>query len=334
MKKQQKIPNSSQRKTVGESNKKEQLVNQNKIGEKSIKLIKDERNNRRQSEAPAALKNKLKEDEREGRKNYKQEKEKKEHKRNIEEEIRKTKDIRDNPKAKEKLNKKKEEENEYEDDFEDYESDFEEDLDENEEAKNARLEEDKEEESILRKKLTGNNRINIIESERINRIKVDKEDINKEREFLHQKEIVETQEDRGFIEPKIETEKNNQEWFADYFKEVTGQNLHRRQVFTQTEGPELNAYSQTEFIENETVETQTGKYIKACNSQKSENRQNAGLARFVGEAGQLMIGLLQQSTSSNFEKISSVFSSRTLSLSLNSILTENSTGISKNLNVL
>jgi len=60
-------------------------------------------------------------------------------------------------------------------------------------------------------------------------------------------------------------------------------------VFTQTEGSELNAYSQTEFIEKETVGIQTGKYnIKATStSQKTEDRKNAGLARFVEEAGQV-----------------------------------------------
>uniref|UniRef100_A0A915M029 Uncharacterized protein n=1 Tax=Meloidogyne javanica TaxID=6303 RepID=A0A915M029_MELJA len=199
-----------------------------------------------------------------------------------------------------KLNKKKEEEIVYEDDFEDYESDFEEDMEENEETKDDRVEEEKEEESILRKKLTGNNRINVIENERI---KVDKEDINKEKELPVQKEIAVSQEVR-FVEEK---KKNDQEWFVDYFKEVTGQNLHRRQVFTQTEGSELNAYSQTEFIEKETVGIQTGKYNSkaASTSQKSEDRKNAGLARFVEEAGQLLICLLQQSTPSNLEKVSS-----------------------------
>nr|CAD2175423.1 unnamed protein product [Meloidogyne enterolobii] len=317
MKKQQKIPNtiSSQRKTV-ESKTKAQLINQNKTGEKSDKLIKDERNNRRKSsESSAALKDKLREDGKEERKNSKNGNEKKEHKKNNEEKIRKTTKIRDKPKVDEELNKKKEEEIVYEDDFEDYESDFEEDMEENEETKNDREEEEKEEESILRKKLTGNNRINIIDNERI---KVDKEDINKEREVLpDQREIAIPQEVNG---------KNDQEWFVDYFKEVTGQNLHRRQVFTQTEGSELNAYSQTEFIEKETVGIQTGKYNSkaASTSQKSEDRKNAGLARFVEEAGQLLIGLLQQTTPSNLEKVSSVFSSRRLNLSLNSIFTENS----------
>uniref|UniRef100_A0A915P2U2 WD_REPEATS_REGION domain-containing protein n=1 Tax=Meloidogyne floridensis TaxID=298350 RepID=A0A915P2U2_9BILA len=318
MKKQQKIPNtiSSQRKTV-ESKTKGQLINQNKTGEKSDKLSKDERNNRRKSsELSAAIKDKLREDGKEERKNSKKGNEKKEHKKNNEEKIRKTTKIRDKPKVDEELNKKKEEEIVYEDDFEDYESDFEEDMEENEETRDERVEE-KEEESILRKKLTGNNRINIIENERI---KVDKEDINKERELLDQKEII-PQEVR-FIE---ENGKNDQEWFVDYFKEVTGQNLHRRQVFTQTEGSELNAYSQTEFIEKETVGIQTGKYnIKATStSQKTEDRKNAGLARFVEEAGQLLIGLLQQTTPSNLEKVSSVFSFRRLNLSLNSIFTEN-----------
>ncbi|CAK5110425.1 unnamed protein product [Meloidogyne enterolobii] len=322
MKKQQKIPNntaSSQRKTV-ESKTKGQLINQNKTGEKSDKLSKDERNNRRKSsELSAAIKEKLREDGKEERKNSKKGNEKKEHKKNNEEKIRKTTKIRDKPKVDEELNKKKEEEIVYEDDFEDYESDFEEDMEENEEAKDDRVEEEKEEESILRKKLTGNNRINIIDNERI---KVDKEDINKEREVLpDQREIAIPQE--RFIE---ENGKNDQEWFVDYFKEVTGQNLHRRQVFTQTEGSELNAYSQTEFKEKETVGIQTGKYNSkaASNSQKSEDRKNAGLARFVEEAGQLLIGLLQQTTPSNLEKVSSVFSSRRLNLSLNSIFTESS----------
>jgi len=165
----------------------------------------------------------LREDGKEERKNSKKGNEKKEHKKNNEEKIRKTTKIRDKPKVDEELNKKKEEEIVYEDDFEDYESDFEVDMEENEETRDERVEE-KEEESILRKKLTGNNRINIIENERI---KVDKEDINKERELLDQKEII-PQEVR-FIE---ENGKNDQEWFVDYFKEVTGQNLHRRQVDT------------------------------------------------------------------------------------------------------
>jgi len=62
-------------------------------------------------------------------------------------------------------------------------------------------------------------------------------------------------------------------------------------VFTQTEGSELNAYSQTEFIETETVGIQTGKYNSkaASDSQKSNDRKNAGLARFVEEAGQVFI---------------------------------------------
>ncbi|CAK5077287.1 unnamed protein product [Meloidogyne enterolobii] len=334
MKKQQKIPNntvSSQRKAVVEPKAKGQLINQNKTGEKSDKLSKDERNNRRKSsELSAAIKEKLREDGKEERKNSKKGNEKKEHKKNNEEKNRKTTKIRDKPKVDEELNKKKEEEIVYEDDFEDYESDFEEDMEENEETKDDRVEEEKEEESILRKKLTGNNRINVIDNERI---KVNKEDINKEREVIpDQREIAIPQGDR-FIE---ENGKNDQKWFVDYFKEVTGQNEHRRQVFTQTEGSELNAYSQTEFIEKKTVGIQTGKYNSkaASTSQKSEDRKNAGLARFVEEAGQLLIGLLQQSTPSNLEKVSSVFSSRRLNLSLNSIFTENSGNKFKKSNII
>ena len=203
------------------------MESKTRSGEKHVKLLKDGRDNGKISESSGSLKKRLKEGEREERKNKKQESEKKEQKKNKEE--KRTTTIREKMKMKEESsNKKKEEESikidVYEDDFEDYESDFEEDLEEREEAKDVRLEEEKGEESILRKKLTRN-----IEDEGINR-SVDKEDI-KERTFVR----AISQEDREFSQRLIESRRkvqNNHEWFADYFKEVTGQNKYRKQVKT------------------------------------------------------------------------------------------------------
>ncbi|KAF7636952.1 hypothetical protein Mgra_00003692 [Meloidogyne graminicola] len=282
-----------------------------KTEEKNKKLIKDERDGKK-LELPVSLKNKSKE-KKEEQKIKKQEKEKKVNK----EKIKTTLNSREKSKSKEELFNKKGEESIYEDDFEDYESDFEEDLDENEESKDIRLDEIKEEESILRKKLTGINGTKIIENE--------KSEWNKEAFELQQKVLDVPQEDKKYIQEDIEPEKtkekNGGEWFADYFKEVTGQNKYRKQAFAQTEGSELNAYCQTDSVEKVEIGTQTKRY----SSNTLEAKQNNGLDLFIETAGQLIIGLLQRSSFSNFEKISSIFSAQRLTLSLNSLFTEKST---------